>query len=69
MLPSKPLRPVRGYMEPMATDRQIEANRKNAEKSCGPRTSEGKAKVAMNALKHGLLAVRARRHASPRRLA
>jgi hypothetical protein len=43
-------------MEPMATERQIEANRRNAMKSCGPRTSEGKAKVAMNALKHGLLA-------------
>ncbi len=33
---------------------QIEANRKNAQKSTGPKTSEGKRVVAQNALKHGL---------------
>jgi len=38
----------------MATDKQIEANRKNAKKSTGPRTEEGKAKAAQNARKHGL---------------
>jgi hypothetical protein len=40
----------------MATPKQIEANRRNALKSTGPRTPEGKAAVSMNALKHGLRA-------------
>jgi hypothetical protein len=40
----------------MATQRQIEANRKNAKRSTGPKTTDGKAKVKYNALKHGLLA-------------
>lgn len=35
---------------------QIEANRKNSEKSTGPKTSEGKQTVASNAVKHGLFA-------------
>ena len=38
----------------MATDRQIEANRQNAQLSTGPRGAEGKQRVAANALKHGL---------------
>src|SRR5580698_475956 len=35
---------------------QIEANRRNAQKSTGPRTSEGKAVARFNAVKHGVLA-------------
>ena len=40
----------------MATQNQIAANRKNAKKSTGPKTEEGKAVVAQNAIKHGLTA-------------
>jgi hypothetical protein len=39
----------------MATERQIEANRKNALLSTGPKTEEGKAIVSGNAIKHGIL--------------
>jgi len=38
----------------MATLKQIEANRLNAQKSTGPRSVEGKAVVRMNALKSGI---------------
>ena len=38
----------------MATESQIKANRKNAQKSTGPRTEEGKLAVSQNAMKHGL---------------
>ncbi len=38
----------------MATPLQLEANRRNALKSTGPRTPEGKAVVARNAVAHGI---------------
>jgi hypothetical protein len=38
----------------MSSQRQIEANAKNAQLSTGPRSADGKARVASNALKHGL---------------
>src|ERR1700738_3833870 len=40
----------------MGSDRRIEANRRNARRSTGPRTADGKARVASNALTHGLTA-------------
>ena len=40
----------------MATDRQIEANRRNAQRSSGPRTPKGKATSSGNAVTHGLTA-------------
>jgi hypothetical protein len=40
----------------MISQRKIEANRRNSQKSTGPRTDEGKDKVKFNALKHGLTA-------------
>lgn len=35
---------------------KLDANRRNAERSTGPRSSDGKSRSAANALKHGLLA-------------
>ena len=40
----------------MATQAQIIANRRNAQKSTGPRSQKGRAAVSQNAVKHGLLA-------------
>ncbi|HEX7361160.1 MAG TPA: hypothetical protein VF283_11785 [Bryobacteraceae bacterium] len=38
----------------MAIPKQIAANRRNSQKSCGPKSVETKAKVAQNGVKHGL---------------
>jgi hypothetical protein len=38
----------------MASQRQLAANRRNAKKSTGPKTPEGRAAVRFNGLKHGL---------------
>jgi hypothetical protein len=42
----------------MASELQIEANRKNAKKSRGPKTAAGKMKASRNALRHGLARAR-----------
>ena len=39
-----------------ASPAQIEANRRNAQRSTGPKTPEGKATFSMNALKYAVLA-------------
>lgn len=41
--------------EPMASKKQIAANRRNSKLSTGPRTRRGKAKSSMNSTRHGLL--------------
>jgi len=38
----------------MVSERQMAANRRNAQSSTGPRTAEGKARSRLNAWKHGL---------------
>src|SRR4030081_3080518 len=40
----------------MATEKQFQANRQNAQKSTGPRTPEGHAAVRLNGVTHGLTA-------------
>ena len=38
----------------MSTEKQIEANQRNAQLSTGPKTADGKARAARNAITHGL---------------
>jgi hypothetical protein len=43
----------------MASQKQIDANRRNAQRSTGPNTPEGKAATKFNSLKHGMTAATA----------
>jgi hypothetical protein len=53
----------------MATQKQLAANRLNAQKSTGPRSPQGKARSSMNALKTGIDAgTQIIQHESPSRL-
>jgi hypothetical protein len=38
----------------MTTEKQLEANRQNAQKSTGPKTEEGKKRASLNGRRHGL---------------
>jgi len=44
-----------GQPKPKLSEARLRANRENAKKSTGPKTSRGKAWSRFNALKHGLL--------------
>jgi len=46
--------PVSGAAAEATSQRKIEANRRNALKSSGPRTASGKRRVSRNAVKHGI---------------
>ena len=57
MYQSRKANPLSKKALPM-TDRQATANRANALKSTGPKTEEGKAVVATNGIRHGILSSR-----------
>src|SRR5258708_12299294 len=49
--------------------RKIEANRRNAQRSTGPKTPEGKAKSSQNAITHGIFVKKFLNGASPETVA
>ena len=51
-----PHQPACHDRSPMSSQQQIDANRRNAKKSTGPRTAGGRKRSRMNALKHGMAA-------------
>ena len=53
----KAFRDLRAARKKKITTKQLLANRENAKKSTGPKTSHGKAAASNNATKHGLLAL------------
>src|SRR5205814_6955117 len=50
---SSELMPQRGETVP-TSPRKVDANRRNAQRSTGPRTALGKSRVSRNAVKHGI---------------
>src|SRR5579862_9118795 len=54
--PPVQLSPENAVKKPCTSERQSEANRKNALRSTGPKSAQGKDRAARNSLKHGLLA-------------
>jgi hypothetical protein len=53
---SSPIGPSPDACKAPVSPKKLETNRKNAQKSTGPRTEEGKAKAAANGYKHGFFA-------------
>jgi hypothetical protein len=47
------------------SERKIQANRQNAQRSTGPKTTEGKARSSQNAVSHGIFAKQFLREAAP----
>jgi hypothetical protein len=55
---SSPGSPIEEEEKRAISPRKLAANRANAQRSSGPKTAEGKAKSAQNAIKHGIFATR-----------